>query len=276
MKATTFGTGELIRRALESGARDLILGIGGSATVDGGMGMARALGYRLLTADGNECGRGGEALATVAEIDSTGVVPELLECRVRVACDVTNPLLGEQGAARVFGPQKGATPQMVESLEAGMRNLSEVWKNNEMLASVEDPGDGAAGGLGAGLRAFCGAEMASGADLVAEITGFDREITDADILVTGEGRTDEQTAHGKLCAVLAAKAGKAGARTVLISGTLRGDLDEIEALFDAVFAAVSDISSLDAAIQNGRENLALAARNVGRVLAIGRMIERSK
>lgn len=276
MKASSFGTGELIRAAVESGVRELILGIGGSATVDGGMGMAQALGYRLLQADGTECGLGGEALATVTDIDSTGVAAELRECRIRVASDVTNPLLGERGAARVFGPQKGATPQMVELLDAGLRNLAGAWISEGMLASVGEPGDGAAGGLGAGLRAFCRAEVLSGAELVAEITGFDREIIGADILVTGEGRTDQQTADGKLCAVLATKARKAGVGTVLISGALHGDLSNVEELFDAVFAAVRDISTLDAAIQNGREDVALAARNVGRALAMGRSLGRLK
>jgi glycerate kinase len=270
MKATTYGTGELIRAAVEEGVRDIILGIGGSATVDGGTGMAQALGFRLLAADGSECGRGGEALATIATIETDAVVPALADCRIRVASDVTNPLLGERGAARVYGPQKGATPEMVEQLENGLASLAEVWVRAGLLEGVDSPGDGAAGGLGAGLRAFCNAEMSSGADLVADFTGFDEEIRDADILVTGEGRTDEQTAGGKLCAVLAAKAKEVGARTILISGTLRGDLGELSSLFDAVIATVQDGSPLDEAIERGPENLGAAARKVGRVLAQGR------
>jgi glycerate kinase len=188
---------------------------------------------------------------------------------MRVACDVTNTLLGEQGAARVFGPQKGATTEMVERLEEGLANLAEVWIRHGLLDDVEQPGDGAAGGLGAGVRAFCGAEVSSGADLVAEITGFDREISDAALLVTGEGRTDEQTAAGKLCMVLAAKARRAGAKTVLISGALHGDLGDVEDLFDALFAAVGDVGSLDAAIEGAPGNLERTARNVGRALALG-------
>ena len=270
MKTTTYGTGQLLRAAMEAGVREIILGIGGSATVDGGTGMAQALGYRLLDAEGGECGRGGEELQRIAAIESDGVLPALRECRIRVACDVTNPLLGERGAARIFGPQKGATPEMVERLEEGLANLAEVWIREGLLDGVESPGDGAAGGLGAGLRAFCAAEMSSGADLVADITGFDREIGDAAILVTGEGRTDEQTAAGKLCAVLAAKAKAAGSKTILISGALHGDLGEVEDLFDAIFATVGDVGSLEAAIEHARENLERAARNVGRVLAVGR------
>ena len=172
MKATTYGTGELMRAAVTAGVREIILGIGGSATVDGGTGMAQALGYRLLTADGSECRRGGGALPTIASIETDGVLPTLAECRIRVACDVTNPLLGEHGAARIYGPQKGATPEMVELLEEGLANLAGVWQRQGFLDGFENPGDGAAGGLGAGLRAFCNAEMSSGADLVADITGF--------------------------------------------------------------------------------------------------------
>lgn len=269
MKATTYGAGELLRAAIEDGVREITLGIGGSATVDGGLGMAQALGYRLVTAEGSECGRGGGALSTIVGIETDSVIPGLAETRIRVACDVTNPLLGERGAARVFGPQKGATPAMVEKLERGLGHLGEVWKALEMLDSVDKPGDGAAGGLGAALRAFCKAEMSSGADLVAGITGFDQEIHTADILVTGEGRTDEQTDHGKLCAVLAAKARAAGAKTILISGALHGDLGGVNDLFDAVFAAVQDVCSLDEALAHGRENLAITARSVGRVLAMG-------
>jgi glycerate kinase len=268
-KATTYGTGELMRAAMDEGVSDIILGIGGSATVDGGMGMAQALGFRLLTVDGSECGLGGATLETIGSIDAAAVTPALAECRIRVACDVTNPLLGDRGAARVFGPQKGATPEMVERLEWGLGRLGEIWRRQGMLDSVEEPGDGAAGGLGAGLRAFCRAELCSGADLVSEITGFDEEIRTADILVTGEGRTDKQTADGKLCAVLAAKAEIAGARTLLISGAVAGDLGDAGDLFDAVFATVRDFGSPEEALANGRKNLAATARSVARALEIG-------
>jgi glycerate kinase len=269
MKATTFGTGELMATVITAGVRDIIVGIGGSATVDGGTGMAQGLGFRLLDRQGKECGRGGEALSTVASIRNDGVLPELAQCRIRVACDVTNPLLGEYGAARVFGPQKGATPDMVELLEAGLAGLADLWIREGLLDNVESPGDGAAGGLGAGLRAFCQAEIISGADLITEITGFDEEIQDADIVVTGEGRTDEQTSGGKLVAVVAAKARHAGAGTILISGSLQGDLRDTKSLFDATFAADRGTSSLDEAIERGRENLAATARTVGRILVKG-------
>jgi glycerate kinase len=271
MRATTYGTGELMRAAIGAGAREIILGIGGSATVDGGIGMAQALGFRLLTAEGSECGRGGGALATITTIDPGGAMPALRDCRIRVACDVTNPLLGERGAARVFGPQKGATAAMVEELERGLGHLGKLWMNHRMIETVDRPGDGAAGGLGAALRAFCAAEVSSGADLVAEITGFDEAIRTADFLVTGEGRTDEQTAGGKLCAVLAAKAKAAGAKTILISGAISGDVSALEGSFDRMYATIDEGVSFEEAVKVARTNLANAARRVARVVAMGEM-----
>lgn len=266
MRATTFGTGELMRAAIDTGVREIVMGVGGSATVDGGTGMAQALGYGLLTAGGDEVGRGGGALVTIAHIDSVAVTPALSECRIRVACDVTNPLLGEHGAARVFGPQKGGTPEMVEELESGLVRLAHVWLREEMLDSVDQPGDGAAGGLGAGLRAFCNAERHPGAELVAELTGFDDEIRDADLVVTGEGRTDDQTAHGKLPAVLAAKAKMVGVKTVLISGTITGDVRSLEGFFDTMYATVEPGRPEEESVECGRENLDAKAREVATAL----------
>ncbi|MEE4273550.1 MAG: glycerate kinase [Thermoanaerobaculales bacterium] len=262
MRATTFGTGELIRAGLAAGAREIVIGVGGSATVDGGVGMARALGYRLFDETGGNLRPGGGALASLSRIESTSVVPTLFACRLRVASDVTNPLLGSNGAARVFGPQKGATPKMVDDLERGLAHLAGIWRREGLLDSVDRPGDGSAGGLGAGLRAFCRAELGSGAELVAGLTGFDDEIRDADLLVTGEGRTDEQTAGGKLPAVLAARAKMTGVRTILISGTITGDTSALDGFFDATYSTVDDGVSSEQAIDCGRENLARRAREV--------------
>jgi glycerate kinase len=268
MLASTFGTGELMRAALDVGVNEVILGIGGSATVDGGIGMAQALGYRLTTAQGNECARGGAALATVSSIDDENVIPALRNSRIRVACDVTNPLLGPDGAAAVFGPQKGATPAMVDELESGLGNLARIWIDHGMVSSVDRPGDGAAGGLGAGLRAFCNAEITSGADLVAEISGFDREIQNAEILITGEGKTDDQTKHGKLCSVLASKAKAAGAKTILISGTVATNPNTQLEFFDAVFTTVQDVNGLKAALDSAQTNLLATATSVGRIISL--------
>lgn len=269
MAATSYGTGELMLAAMAGGAREVVLGIGGSATVDGGMGMAQALGYELRTIDGTACGRGGAALRTVATIDDARVAPALAATRVRVACDVTNPLLGAKGAARVFGPQKGATPEMVEELELGLANLARTWREAGLIDSVDRPGDGAAGGLGAGLRAFCRAERYSGAELVAELVGFNDAVLGADCLITGEGRTDAQTAGGKLPAVLAARAKMAGVRTVLISGAISGDISGLDGFFDAMFATVDEVVPREEAILHGPVNLARTAREAAGRLAGG-------
>jgi len=258
--ASSVGTGELMCAAMDDGVGEIVIGIGGSATVDGGLGMAEGLGYRLLDADGRACPRGGQAMTRVATINASGVRPELCDVGVRVACDVDNPLLGEHGAARVFGPQKGADAAMVEQLEAGLANLARVWRHSGLLAFVDRPGDGAAGGLGAGLRAFCRAEISPGADLVAQMTGLDAALRDADFLVTGEGRTDEQTLHGKLCWSIGRMARRAGARTVLISGAIREGLAGFESVFDAAFASVDESCPVDEALRHGRRNLEKAAR----------------
>jgi glycerate kinase len=269
LRTTTFGTGELIRAALATGVQEIIIGVGGSATVDGGAGMAQALGYRLLAVDGAEVERGGAALAVVDRIEPAARLPELRECRFRVACDVTNPLLGAHGSARVFGPQKGASRDTVEMLDRGLANLAEVWTRQGFLTEVDHPGDGAAGGLGAALRAFCGAELISGADLIADLIGFDDVVRGADLLVTGEGRTDAQTASGKLPVVLASRARVAGVPTILLSGAIAGELPELDDLFEARYATVDASVPPAEAIRRGRHNLEAAARELGRRLAAG-------
>lgn len=264
MAATTYGTGELLRRILEEGARRIVLGIGGSATVDGGVGMLQALGFRFLDDAGERIlERGGAALRRIASVDDSGAMPELKSARLLVACDVVNPLTGPAGAARVFGPQKGATPEMVERLDAGLRRLREA------AGAEERPGDGAAGGLGYALRVFCGAEMRSGARLVAETAGVDRALIDADWLIVGEGRTDEQTASGKLCAVLAEMARERGVRTLLLSGALRGTMESFFDTFDLAHSISSGEGSLPEAMAKAPENLAFAVRNVVRALRYG-------
>ncbi len=265
---TTFGTGELILAAMEMGISDITLGIGGSATVDGGVGMAKALGFGFETVDGAEIGSGGGQLAKISHIDSAGVDPRLKRTRFRVACDVTNPLLGETGAAVVFGPQKGATPEMVDVLEAGLDNLAVRWKEAGLLEDVDRPGDGAAGGLGAGLRAFCNAEVVSGAGLVAEITGLEQQLESADLLVTGEGRTDAQTKDGKLCSVVAELASKHRVPTILVSGSLDGDLPLLLESFTAAFSISHGPITLEEALASSRENLYFTVRSICRNIGI--------
>lgn len=261
MRATTFGTGELLAHIIREGHRFVVMGIGGSATVDGGTGLAQALGFRLLDADGQPITeRGGQMLASVAAIDRSGALPELKNSAVRVACDVTNPLTGSSGAAVVFGPQKGATNITVPLLDAGLANL------RDCCGLIEAPGDGAAGGLGYGLRAFCDAKMVPGAQLIAETVGLSAALDGADLLITGEGRTDGQTASGKLCSVLAGIARERGVKTLLISGALQGDLDALLKTFDHALSISAGHTSLEACIAHAPADLTFTVRNIFRLL----------
>jgi glycerate kinase len=229
--------------------------------VDGGTGMAQALGYRFLDPAGNTIAHsGGKILQRIGGIDSSAVFPGLEKARIQVACDVTNPLTGPTGAATVFGPQKGATREMVGQLDAGLSNL-------RMVAGKEEaPGDGSAGGLGYGLRAFCNAEIVSGAKLIAETVGLPSALAGADLLITGEGRTDGQTASGKLCSVLAGMARERGAKTLLLSGALQGNLDAFLDTFDFAFSISSGHASLAECIAHAPQDLGFMVRNLMRIM----------
>jgi len=228
LKTSTFGTGEMIRSALRSGAEELVIGIGGSATVDGGTGMAEALGYRFYDANGKQISNlCGEKLIRIARIDGTEAESLLRRGRIRIASDVTNPLLGSDGAVAVFAAQKGATPDMMPVLEDGLRNLAEVLIRQGMAESADQSGDGAAGGLGFGLRAFCRAHPESGARLAIALTGFGRKLEGADYVVTGEGCTDSQTEKGKLCSEVARFCRVRGVPCILLSGMVNGDPGEL-------------------------------------------------
>jgi glycerate kinase len=220
LEATTRGTGELVRAALDHGARDLVLGIGGSATTDGGAGMATALGARLLDADGAELPPGGAALLRLASIDISGLDPRLPEARVTVASDVDNPLVGPEGAAHVYGPQKGAGPDDVLLLDSALRRYARVLADDLGLDLADTPGAGAAGGLGAGAIAFLGAELRPGIELVLELIGFDRAVAGADLVVTGEGKLDAQSLRGKAPVGVARAAAAHGVPVVVLAGAV--------------------------------------------------------
>ena len=261
MEATTYGTGQLVRHLIEEGHTSIVMGIGGSATVDGGTGLAQALGYRFLDADGKEIDvRGGKILSSIVSIDASDVFSGLATATIRVACDVTNPLTGPNGAAAVFGPQKGATPEMVGRLDAGLANLLNV------AGTSGAPGDGAAGGLGYGLRAFCSAEIVPGAQLIADTVGLPAALDGADLLITGEGRTDGQTASGKLCSVLAGMAREKGVKSMLVSGALHGELSPFLDIFDYAFSISAGHTSLEQCIQHAPDDLAFLIRNIARLL----------
>eukprot|EP00164_Ancoracysta_twista_P002184 GFYU01002883.1.p1 GENE.GFYU01002883.1~~GFYU01002883.1.p1 ORF type:complete len:523 (+),score=141.85 GFYU01002883.1:90-1658(+) len=199
LKATSYGTGQLMKDALDRGIEKIVLGIGGSATIDGGIGIAAALGYKLYDKAGEEITNWcGESLANIGRIDGTQIHPGLKTAKITVACDVDNPLCGETGAAFVFGEQKGANKASIRTLDAGLRNLDDVWKKTFNITMLNEKGSGAAGGVGAGLRVFCNAELKPGFDLVAETSGLDKAIRKANLVLTGEGAVDESTKYGKV------------------------------------------------------------------------------
>lgn len=203
---TTYGVGELIRAALDADCRHFIIGIGGSATNDGGAGMAQAVGARLTTAQGETIARGGTALSTLAHISTANMDKRLHECTFQVASDVTNPLCGSTGASAVYGPQKGATPEMVQELDAALAHYAQIIEQDLHISVSHISGAGAAGGLGAGLIAFLGATLKPGAQIVLEAVHLEESLQNADLVITAEGRLDEQTAYGKSVGAVAALA----------------------------------------------------------------------
>ena len=265
MKATTFGTGEMIRDAIvNKKVKKIIIGIGGSATVDGGIGMAQALGYSFLDKDGSEVIRGGAGLVNIHTISSKNVIPELKDVEIKVASDVTNPLTGSNGAAHVYGPQKGATPLMVETLDKGLLNLGNILLENCGVESLES-GDGAAGGLGIGLRAFCDGELTSGAKLICDTVHLPDHLLDADLLITGEGSTDSQTLSGKLCSVVANYAKESGVKVMLISGALK-IREELFDMVDYAFSTAMGEVTLESMLENSKIDLAFLATNSAKLL----------
>ncbi len=263
LRASSYGLGELILAALNHGAREIIVTLGGSATVDGGLGMANALGYRLTDALGRVIPDGGAGLLGLSHIDPSGRDPRLPNCYFRIAADVNNPLFGLDGAASVFGPQKGATPDMVSKLDRGLINMMQVFNQHKMLYG-ESPGDGAAGGLGAGLRAFCGGKIESAAEWVCQTVGLDALLEDATLLITGEGQSDQQTLQGKLCHVVCKHARRKNVPVLLLSGSIANP-KEILAITDFAVSISSGERSLAEMILNSEHNLAHSALTCARL-----------
>jgi glycerate kinase len=269
--ASTLGTGELILHALDLGAKTLVIGLGGSATTDGGIGMAHALGARFFDAAGTPLDPSGAALPLIERIDLSGLDPRLDTTVLEAACDVDNPLYGPRGAASIFGPQKGATPDQVAFLDNGLRNLARVIKRDLGRDVASVPGAGAAGGLGASLLAFFGATLKPGAELVMEIVGLDRALEGADLVLTGEGAVDAQTVFGKAPAIVAARAKAKGAACFIIAGRKSADLGQLRALgADAVFSLCPGPMSLDDAMAQARPLLADAAEDATRAFLAGK------
>lgn len=270
LQATSWGTGELIRHALDNGIEQLIIGLGGSATNDGGAGMVQALGAKLLDAHGNALPFGGAALASLAAIDLSAFDARIAGCRIDVACDVTNPLLGEQGASAVFGPQKGASPEQVQQLDKALAQFAKIIQRDLKCDVLSVAGGGAAGGMGAGLYAFCHASLRPGIDIVTEALGLDALVQDATLVVTGEGRIDSQTIHGKVPVGVARVAKRYHKPVIAIAGSLTHDAGVVHQHgLDAVFSVLYRICSLQDALDEAADNLRIAARNIAATLAIG-------
>ncbi len=267
---TTYGTGELIRAVLDAGCRRVIVGIGGSATNDGGAGMAQALGVKLLDKDGSEIGYGGGQLCRIERIDTSGLDPRVREAETIVACDVDNPLCGERGAAAVYGPQKGATPEMVVELDQALSYYARLIKENLGKDVKDVPGAGAAGGLGAGLMAFLDAELKPGIEIVLENLKVDEQMKGADLVITGEGKVDRQTVYGKVPQGVARVAKERGLPVVILAGTVGEDAEVVyDHGIDAIVGILPGPVGLEEAMENAREYLARAAESVARLVMIG-------
>lgn len=271
LRATTRGTGELVRAALEAGATRVFLGIGDSATSDGGCGAAQALGYRLLDARGHDIGPGAAGVADLAHIDASGKHARLAAAQVCVACDVDNPLVGPRGSARVFAPQKGAGPEQVEQIEAALARLAEVVERDLGLNIRTLPGGGAAGGLGAGAVAFLGARLQSGAEFVLDAVDIRQRLAAADLVLTSEGRFDGQSLGGKAPMALARRARDAGVPCIVIPGSLGpGYEPALEQGISAVFPLVRENVTLSDALARTGELLAARAEEAVRSVARAR------
>jgi glycerate kinase len=268
--ATSRGTGELILAALDAGARRFVLGVGGSATNDGGAGMLQALGVRLLDADGRDIGPGGAELARLERIDVAGLDARVREAEFRIACDVDNPLVGPRGASAVFGPQKGATPAIVDQLDAALARFADVIRRELHQDIAQLPGAGAGGGIAAAMVVFLNGQLKPGIEIVTEAVGLDAAVRDADLVVTGEGRIDGQTVNGKTPMGVAQVARRHGKPVVAIGGSLAVDADAVHAHgIEVVVAAVARPCSVAEALAAAGDNVRRAARNLAAALALG-------
>lgn len=257
MITTTFGTGELIKEALDESCKKIIIGIGGSATTDGGMGMAQALGARFLDKQGKELGLGsGQELIKIDKVGVKGLDGRVTQTQFLVASDVQNPLAGPDGAAYVYAPQKGASPEMVVSLDQGLSNYAEVIKRDLGIDIKDVPGSGAAGGLGAGLMVFLDAKLKSGVDLIMEAVGFEEKLQGADLIITGEGKIDAQTAYGKVPVGVAKLAQTKGIPVIAIGGQVTPDAEILKDYGLAkMYSLVKPGVSVEDAIKNAAKLL---------------------
>ena len=266
---TTFGTGQLIKACLDKGVKKLLIGIGGSATNDGGAGFIQALGGRLLDENGDDLSYGGGALAKLHTIDLSNLDERLKYVSVEVACDVNNPLCGKEGASYVFGPQKGATREMIEILDQNLSHYAEVIKEQLGKDVISKAGAGAAGGLGAGLMAFLDVKLKSGIEMVIEYANLEEKVRDADMVWTGEGSIDFQTQYGKTPLGVAMIAKKYNKQVIALAGRVGNDIDVLyDKGIDAIFGIMRDVTSIEEALVKGPENVEKTSENIIRLLNI--------
>lgn len=273
MAATTFGTGELIARAIDKGCKKLILGIGGSATNEGGSGMLLALGFKLANSKGKLIGYGGSGLSELVRVENPELSAGFKKLDIRIASDVKNLLLGNSGASRMFGPQKGATPAMVEKLERALANYARVIKRDLGVDVLKLKGGGAAGGIGAGIYAFLGGRMGSGIDMVMGLSGIEKELSGASLLVTGEGIIDDQSIFGKAPVGVARLAKKHGVPVLCLAGGIGVVSGKIySAGISGISTLVNGPMELEYAVKNAPALLAAAAERAVRIISIGSRI----
>lgn len=267
--ATSYGVGEMINDAIQRGCRNFIIGIGGSVTNDGGIGMLKALGVRFLDENGEDAGEGGQALAKVAHIDVSGMNPLLKECHIQVACDVNNPLCGENGSTYVYGPQKGVTEDMKKTLDEAMAHFARVTSETLENDYMNTPGAGAAGGLGYAFLAYTGAALTPGIELILDAVGLEEELSGADVVVTGEGRLDFQTAMGKAPVGVARLAKKYNAKVIAFAGSVTKEATACNKEgIDAFFPILRSVCTLAEAMDPvaARNNMTATVEQVFRLL----------
>lgn len=267
--ATSYGVGEMINDAIQRGCRNFIIGIGGSVTNDGGIGMLKALGVRFLDENGEDAGEGGQALAKIARIDVSGMNPLLKECHIQVACDVNNPLCGENGSTYVYGPQKGVTEDMKKTLDEAMAHFARVTSETLENDYMNTPGAGAAGGLGYAFLAYTGAALTPGIELILDAVGLEEELSGADVVVTGEGRLDFQTAMGKAPVGVARLAKKYNAKVIAFAGSVTKEATACNKEgIDAFFPILRGVCTLAEAMDPvaARNNMTATVEQVFRLL----------
>ena len=270
---SSYAVGELIADALDEGVKHIIIGLGGSATNDAGLGMLMALGMTFHDSDDNTLAQGGGALANLQRLDATNFHTSVLEAVFEVACDVTNPLCGELGASAIFGPQKGASPQQVNDLDKALTHFASVCEQHGYQDHQDIAGAGAAGGLGYALISFCQAELTSGFDTVAKVTNLSQHIADADLVITGEGKLDAQSAMGKVAGGISQIAKVSHTPVIAICGSVDGLEPAQTSQFDVIMPSIQKLESIDNVFKNAYHNIEITAANIAAAIKLGQRIK---